>query len=91
MSLQTETTHETTTFDHFGRSWTVPTRRHLSHLKKMRDELRRGTDPNVMICEVFLPSKEFDELLKIDPTDDQLEEFTDLISAELGLKESGNS
>lgn len=90
--LETETLNDTTTFKHFDREWTVPTKRHLSHLRRMRDEMRAGiTDVNLMIAETFLSPAEFDALLEVDPDEDQLDEFTEQISKSLGLGNSGNS
>lgn len=90
--LETETLHDTTTFEHFDREWTVPTKRHLSHLRRMRDEMRAGiSDVNLMIAETFLSPADFDALLVIDPDEDQLDKFTEQISKALGLGNSGNS
>lgn len=91
-ALETETLHDTTSFDHFGRSWTVPTKRHLSHIRKMRDELRSGIgDLDLMIVETFLSAEDFDALCKIDPDEDALGEFRDAMSTAMGLGDSGNS
>ena len=88
--LENETTGDTTTFEHFGRTWTVPTKRHLSHLRQMRDEMRRGPGSvDLMIAEVMLSPEQFLDLLDIDPDEDQLDEFTTRISEAMGL--SGNS
>lgn len=91
-ALENETLHETTTFDHFGRSWTVPTRRHLSHIKRMRDELKAGVGSvDLLLAETFLSDAEFDALLEIDPDEVELDKFTDHIAKALGLGGSGNS
>lgn len=91
-ALENETLHETTTFEHFGRSWTVPTRRHLSHIKRMRDELKSGVGSvDLMLAETFLSADEFNALLEIDPDEVQLDEFTDQIAKALGTGGSGNS
>lgn len=92
MSLETETQHDTTTFEHFDREWTVPTRRHLSHIRKMRDELRVGySDYNLLVAETMLDETQFLELCDIDPDDKQLNEFVDAIAAAMGVKNQGNS
>lgn len=91
-ALENELTSDTTTFEHFGREWTVPTKRHLSHIKKMRDEMQSGIGTiDLMIAETFLSPDDFDALLEIDPDEKGLDEFTDHISKALGLKSSGNS
>lgn len=91
-ALETETNHETTTFEFFDRTWTVPTKRHLSHVVKMRDEMKAGVGTiDLMIAETFLSPEEFGELLKIDPDVDGLDAFTSRISEVMGLGNSGNS
>ena len=91
-ALENETTSDTTTFEHFGREWTVPTRKHLSHIKKMRDEMRSGYGTvDLLIAETFLSDEQFADLLDIDPTEADLDAFTAKISAALGLGSSGNS
>lgn len=91
-ALENEVTADTTTFEFFDREWTVPTKRHLSHIKRMRDEMRgRVGSVDLMLAETFLSSAEFDALLEIDPDEDQLDEFTTQIAQSLGLGGSGNS
>lgn len=92
-ALDTETTGDgTTTFEHFGREWTVPTKRHLSHIRKMRDALREGVgSTDLMIAETFLSVEDFDALCEIDPDEDQLDTFTTQIAKALGTGDSGNS
>lgn len=91
-ALETETNSDTTTFEFFERKWTVPTKRHLSHLKKMRDDMRSGVGTlDLMIAETFLSVDQFDALLEIDPDERALDEFTTKLSEAMGLGESGNS
>lgn len=91
-ALENETTSDTTTFDHFGRSWTVPTKRHLSHIKKIQDEYRRGvSSASLVSAETFLSAADFDALLEIDPDEDALDEFANQIGKALGVGNSGNS
>lgn len=90
--LETETQHETTTFEHFDRTWTVPTRRHVSHIKRMRDEMRDGAfDYNLLVAETFLPPDELDELFTIDPDEDAFNDFVTKIAKALGVGSKGNS
>jgi hypothetical protein len=91
-ALENEVTADTTTFEFFDREWTVPTRRHLSHIKRMRDEMRSGVGTwDLLIAETFLSPADFDALLDIDPDEDQFDEFTSTIAKSLGLGSSGNS
>ena len=83
---------ETTTFEHFDREWTVPTKRHLSHLRQMREHMREGVGTwDMMIAEVFLSPEEYDALCELDPDEKQLDEFTQKIANAMGLGNSGNS
>lgn len=90
--LEAETTIETTTFDHFGLTWTVPAKRHLSHIKKMRDEIRSGVyDYNVLVAETMLSAEDFDALMELNPAEDKLNEFVADLARAMGLGSSGNS
>lgn len=90
--LETETNHDTTTFRHFDREWTVPVRRHLSHLVQLRNGLSIfGANYNVVIAETFLGPQQFAELLELDPDEEALDGFTDVIARTLGLEVAGNS
>ena len=91
-ALENETLHDTTTFEFFDREWTVPTKRHLSHIKRMRDEMKAGVGTiDLMIAETFLSAEQFDDLLAIDPDEKALDEFTGRIAEVMGLGSSGNS
>jgi hypothetical protein len=84
--------NDTATFDHFGTTWTVPTRRRLSHLVQMRDKMNaRYGDANIAVAEVFLGPEQFARLLEIDPDEPQLDAFVDQIGKTLKLGDSGNS
>lgn len=75
---------ETVEFEHFGRMWHAPAKVRLSHQRKLRK------DPsNVGLVDTFLPSDEVEALDAIDPTDDELDAFTDDLLKAMGLK--GNS
>lgn len=89
-ALEAESTTDTITFEHFGREWSVPAKRHLSHLKKLRDGIR-FSDPSMLIAETFLSAEQFDALLEIDPVEDDLDEFARVLSAAMGFGDSGNS
>jgi hypothetical protein len=88
-----------TTVDHFGRTWTVPLKRHFRHVQAMRNQMVRGAgDWDLMIAETFLddrllagmPAGQVEALWELNPTDDDLAEFTKKIAAALGLGASGN-
>lgn len=91
-ALENEVTGDSTTFDHFGRSWTVPTRRHLRHLRR----LQAGMNSNLasyagLVAEVFLSEEDYDALCVLDPTEDDLKEFSNKIADSLGIRTLGNS
>lgn len=90
--LEAETQHETATFEHFGREWSVPTKRHLSHIVRMRNALRTGfEDQNVLVAETMLGPDQFAALLGIDPDESALNGFVDAMASAMGLGNSGNS
>lgn len=90
-ALENETRFETTTFDYFDRSWEVPTKRHLSHLVRMRDEARTGfVSPNLMVSEVMLGPAQFADLVTINPDEVELDGFVNAISKAMGLGDTGN-
>ena len=82
---QAEATGETIVeFEHFGRTWHAPAKVRLSHQRSLR------RDPsNVGLVDTFLPADEIEALDEIDPTDAELDKFTDDLLAAMGL--SGNS
>lgn len=91
-ALENETAGDTTTFEYFDREWTVPTKRHLSHIKQMTDGMRAGYGTiDLLIAEVFLSEDDFAALMTINPDEAQLADFTTQIADRLGLKSSGNS
>ncbi len=90
-ALENETTAETTTFEALGRTWTLPTRRHLSHLKRISDELRAGyKSQSLVLAEVFLDEEQFEALLEIDPDEEQLTIFAGDIAKHMGYGDAGN-
>jgi hypothetical protein len=90
-ALENEITHDSTTFEMFGETWTVPIKRHLSHIKAMRDAMREGVGTiDLLVAETFLSDEEFDRLLDLDPDEDRLKEFADKVSNALGTGDRGN-
>jgi len=101
-ALADETLHDSTTFEHLGRSWTIPTKRNAAHLIWMQREMRLGiVASDLMAAQAFLDpavSKanqqkpdQFKAFLDLEPDDGQLEEFSQKLSKALGLDETGNS
>lgn len=104
-SLDTEITSDFTTFEHFGRTWTIPTKRHASHIRRMRDMLRLSSmidgGVNLTIAEIFLSPEisphnqqdpdQFEALLTLDPDDDGLDKFATALGEAMGLGDKGNS
>jgi len=81
---QSEATAETVEFEHFDRTWHVPSSARLSHQRTLR------RDPsNIGIVDTFLSADEVEALDEIDPTVDELDEFTDVLLEAMGFQ--GNS
>ena len=77
---------KTVDVEHFGRTWTVPATAHLSHVRKLR------ADPtNVGIIDAILSVDDLAAIEVIDPTEGELDKFTDAIAEAMGHKTSGNS
>ena len=75
---------ETVEFEHFGKTWHAPAKVRLSHQRALR------RDPsNVGLVDTFLPADEIAALDEINPTDSELDAFTDDLLAAMGMK--GNS
>jgi hypothetical protein len=90
--LETETTSDTTTINHFDHEWTLPAKRHLSHIRAMKAELREGFALGAdFLAELFLGADQFAALLEIDPDEDAMTEFGTKVAAALGMGDSGNS
>jgi hypothetical protein len=90
--LDTETTSETVTFTHFDREWTVPAKRHLSHIREIKAEMRRGLVPtDDFLAELFLDDEQFSALLKIDPPEDDMDAFGTALAKAMGVGDQGNS
>lgn len=89
--LENEVTRETVTFEHFGRTWTVPAKQRFSHIVAFREGFNYYGNLDVAMCHAYLPADEFKALLDIDPEASELDGFTDAMSEAMGLKDSGNS
>lgn len=84
---QAEATAETVEFEHFDRKWHPPSKVRLSHQRKLRE---LGAS-DVSLVDTFLPADEIKALDALDPTADELDEFTDAMMVAMGLKSAGNS
>lgn len=90
--LDAEVSGDVSTFEHFGREWSVPTKRHQSHIRKHKDIARReGQVDADDIAAIYLTPEQYDDLCALDPTEADLYEFAAKVAAALGLGGSGNS
>jgi hypothetical protein len=92
--LETETTSDTdtATFEHFGRTWTVPIRRHHKHIRATKAILRsEGSLDADDVASIYLPADEYEALVGLDVTSDDLDVFATEIAKCLGMGSSGNS
>lgn len=92
--LETEATAPdgTTTFEHFGRSWTVPVRRQHSHIRRLKQITRAEGGVNADdVAEVFLSPEDYEALAELNVYEDQLSEFSDEIARAMGVGDKGNS
>lgn len=85
-ALENETTKDEATFEHFGRTWRVPSKVRFTHREKLN-----ANPTDVGIVYTFLDGEQIQALREIDPTDDELDKFTDAIAAATGLVSAGNS
>jgi hypothetical protein len=92
MSLDTETQGDTTTIEHFGREWTVPTKRHHKHIRQTKTVLRLyGNLDADDVAEIFLSAEDYQALLDLDVEHDELDAFSSKIAKALGMGDRGNS
>jgi hypothetical protein len=93
MSLDSESHGtETTTFEHFGREWTVPTRQHHRQARQMKAVLRQFGELDADdVAEIFLSKEDYQALLELDVPTEELDPFSTKIAQALGMRETGNS
>jgi hypothetical protein len=91
-ALENETTSDTATFEHFGKTWTVPTKKHHRHIRQVKEIARAegGLDADD-IAKVYLSPEQYAELVDLDVASDDLDAFATAIAKALGLGDSGNS
>ena len=78
--------HRTVEFDHFGRTWTVPARLRLSHLRA----LQHNPSP-LAIIDTILTSEQVEALEEIDPEDNDLKAFADEMERAMGYRKGNSS
>lgn len=90
-AVKNETTDTPNTFEHFGKTWHVPSALRLSHRENFAAEYARTGNGDVAMCRAYLPADEMTELRKINPSDPELDAFTDAMAKALGFDSAGNS
>jgi hypothetical protein len=90
--LDTETNAETATFDHFGQSWTVPTKKHHRHIREAKAIQRReGYLDADDIAQIYLEGDGYERLCDLDVSSAELTDFANAIADAMGIGDSGNS
>lgn len=93
-NLETEATTPDgmTTFEHLGSTWTVPIRRHHSHIRRLKQIIHDegGVDADD-IAAVYLSPEEYDVLVALDLDEPELGKFADAIAKAMGVVDKGNS
>lgn len=90
--LDTETTADRSTFEKFGRVWSVPTKRHHKHIRQTKAIIRtEGHLDSDDIAEIYLSTEDYDALLELNLDVDALSDFANDIAEALGVGGSGNS
>lgn len=90
--IKSETLSDAASFDALGRSWSVPSKRHLSHILKLETRQEQGRPLTAsFLIQTFLDADQWSDLVGLDPDEGQLEEFATEIAGALGVGEAGNS
>lgn len=86
--------------DAIGTTWRVPTRRHLKHFVALNSGMSSGAASVFVIARTFLDPAvsaqnqqkpdQWEALLDLDPSEENLAELTDKIGGALGLGDAGN-
>ena len=90
--LEAEATSDVHTFEMFGRPWSVPTKQRHAHIVESKKILRAegGLDADD-IAGIYLETDDYQALLDLDVSSDELAEFATEIAKAMGLGSSGNS
>lgn len=90
--LETETTSDEATFEMFGRTWSVPAKRHHAHIRRSKAIIRTEGYLDVDdIAQIYLSPEQYDDLLTLDVAEQELTKFANAISKALGIGNQGNS
>lgn len=90
--VDTETTSDEVTFEKFGRSWSVPTKRHHAHIRRTKAILRaEGSLDADDVAEIYLSPDQYDALVDLNVDGESLSAFADEIAKALGVGDAGNS
>lgn len=91
-ALEAEVSSDTATFNHFGRDWSVPTRRQHRHIietkRILRDEGSLDADD---VARIFLSDEQYAALVDLNASESDLDDFARKIAEALGIGDSGNS
>lgn len=90
-AVKNEASDSRNAFEHFGKTWHVPSALRLSHRESFASEYAKTGNTDVAMCRAYLSADEMNVLREIDPSDAELDEFTDAIARALGFKSAGNS
>lgn len=91
-ALEAEVSGDTATFQHFGRDWTVPTKRHHRHIIETKRLIREeGSVDADDVARIYLPADEYDALVDLNVSSEDLDAFATKIAEALGVGDSGNS
>lgn len=88
---EAEATRDTVEFEHFDRTWTVPSQQRYTHMRKLRDAFRQEASIDLAIIDTFLDAEQLGRLAEVDPTEPEVGEFADAIAKAVGFKDAGNS
>lgn len=90
--IKSETLSDVAKFKALDREWSVPSKRHLSHILRLEERHEQGRPlSTTFLIRTFLDDDQWASLLALDPDEAQLEEFATEIASALGVGESGNS
>jgi len=91
-ALETEATGDTAAFEMFGRTWNVPVKRHHKHIRQTKAIIRtEGSLDADDVAEIYLSPSEYDALVELNVTGEDLAAFANKVAEVLGIGDSGNS
>jgi len=93
-ALEHEATDTPITFEHFGKTWTLPSSLRAKDYQRFNRVVAAQTlrHMDLALAEAFLSREEFAVLVdEVNPDDQGLDEFGTKVSKALGFQGSGNS